>query len=80
METKYKLGDVLEVIATPGWSGEVVLIECWSSRSNRYALDLMPGALGHYTWMEYRTKTGEATKQAVNWFNEDQLKPMSEYG
>jgi len=75
METKYEVGQHLEILPHPGWTGKVILIDI---HAKRYLLDCCPGALGHYVWYKVPPSilNYPGGVLAGNWFHEDELKAI----
>ena len=77
METKFQVGQKLEIISEPGYTGTVVMIDIYEKK---YLLDCHPGALGNYVW--YKVPDGlfpwGGGVWAANWVEESDLKEISE--
>lgn len=77
MQTKFEVGQRVNTLPEPGYTGRVVLAEV-NTRS--YLLDCSPGALSDYLW--YKVPEGLLSYPggilAGNWFFECELSEVTE--
>lgn len=77
IKTKFEVNQEVEIIAKPGHTGTVVMIDVYGKK---YLLDCHPGALSNYTW--YKVPEGMLSYVsggilAGNWFHEEELREIT---
>jgi hypothetical protein len=78
MKHKFALHEMVD-IPNHNRIGNIIFIDLFGGKDNqpRYLLDCFPGAVGHYIWCVHPDGYGDDKIIAANWFDEDELIPLS---